>query len=283
LVEGGSIGLDDRIGDALPVFDLYGKGDLTVRECFAMKSGLYETVVDYETVPWITLAQAATLIAANSPIVFPPGTQLAYEGDGMEVVGRVAEVVDGRDWRTLAEEELAQPLGLESLDYLLFPVNPGVPGGARLTPADYQRFLRMVLRTGLAEDGSRYLGPASVGEWFVNQTEGLPEYDSPWPPWPYPYGERPDYGHGAWILAQDPATGRVEEITSPGVFGTVPWVDRKRNLRGIIAMDAPNGFAGSAYVDLALLDLLRAAIDEVLVFTDGFECGDLTAWSVAPG
>jgi CubicO group peptidase (beta-lactamase class C family) len=248
-----------------------------------MKSGLYETVYDFETAPLLTLEQAANLIAANTPLVFPPGSQLAYEGDGMEVVGRIAEVVTGSDWRTLAEQELAAPLGLDSLDYLLLPVNPGIPGGARATPADYQEFLRMVLRGGRGGDGWAYLAPASAREWLTNQTWGLPEYASTWPPYPYPYGERPDYGHGAWILAQQPAAGRVEEVGSPGVFGTFPWVDVRRGVRGIVAMDAPDGFAGSVYVDLVLLDTLRAAIDAVLVFRDGFVSGDFSAWSGVAG
>jgi len=279
LAEQGWLDLDDRIGDALPVFDLFGKGDVTVRQCFAMNSGLYETEVDYETAPWITLAQAADLIAANTPIVFPPGTELAYEGDGMEVVGRLAEVVRGVDWRPLATAELGEPLGLDDLDYLLLPVNPAIAGGARLSAASYQEFLRMVLRGGLARDGSRYLSRDSVAVWFANQTAGLPEYDSPWPPYPYPSGERPDYGHGSWIQAQDPGSLRVEEVSSPGVFGTYPWVDVRRRLRGIVAMDAGNGFATSAYVDLQLLDAVRAAVDAVYVFVDDFESGDVSVWS----
>lgn len=128
LVEAGDLGLDDRLGDHLPIFDLYGKGDVTLRQCFAMTSGLHETVVDYETSPWLTLEQATHLIAANTPIVFPPGTQLDYEGDGMEVVGRAAEVASGIEWRPLAEQKLGEPLGLASLEYTLFPVNPGIPG-----------------------------------------------------------------------------------------------------------------------------------------------------------
>ena len=72
---------------------------------------------------------------------------------------------------------------------------------------------------------------------------------------------------------------RVEEVGSPGKFGTFPWVDRKRRLRGAIATDSANGFGDSVYVDLALLDLLRQAIDAVLVFFDGFDSGTTDAWS----
>ena len=81
------------------------------------------------------------------------------------------------------------------------------------------------------------------------------------------------------------SSGRVEEVGSPGKFGTFPWVDRKRRLRGVIATDSANGFGDSVYVDLALLDLLRQAIDAVLVFSDGFDSGATDAWSatVPPG
>lgn len=139
----------------------------------------------------------------------------------------------------------------------------------------------MVLVGGRAADGALYLPPERVEVWFTNQTQGLPEYGSAWPPYPYPYGERPDYGHGSWILAHNPATGLVEEVASPGKFGTFPWVDRRRRLRGVIATDSANGFADSVYVDLALLDALRAAIDAVLIFRDGFDSGDGAAWSAA--
>lgn len=264
LAERGLFNLDDRIGDYLPIFDTYGKGDVTIRQCFAMKSGLYETTVDYETAQMLTLTQSVNQIAINTPIVFTPGTQLAYEGDGMQVVGRICEVVTGKDWHTLAQEELAQPLGMASTDYLHWTVNPGVPRGSRTTPASYQKLLRMILRNGLADDGSLYLTSRTVQEWFTNQTQGLPEYDSAWPAYDdYPYGERPDYGHGSWVMAHNPATGQVEEIASPGAYGTFPWVDVKRRLRGIIAMYAFPGFSVTQLNDLRVIEALRAEIDRV--------------------
>jgi CubicO group peptidase (beta-lactamase class C family) len=263
LVERGLFQLDDPIGDYLPIFNLHGKGNVTIRQCFSMTSGLYETDIDYETAPLITLTQSVNQIAINVPIVFTPGTQLAYDGDGMQVVGRICEVVTGKDWRTLVNEELVQPLGMTSTDYQLWPVNPGIAGGGRSTAASYQKFLRMILRNGLADDGSLYLTSRTVKEWFSNQTKGLPEYNSVWPPFAYPYGQRPDYGHGSWVLAQNPATQLVEEIASPGAFGTFPWVDVKRRLRGIITTYAPAGFSATVINDLRVLDALRAAVDVV--------------------
>lgn len=261
LAERGLFNLDDSIGNYLPIFNANGKGHVTIRQCFSMTSGLYETDVDYETTQTLTLTQSVNRIALNTPLVFPPGTQLAYEGDGMQVVGRICEVVTDKDWHTLAQDELFTPLGLTLSDYRNWIANPGIPGGGRSTARAFQKFLRMILRNGLADDGSLYLTSHTVKEWFTNQTRGLPEYDAPWPPHAYPYGARPDYGHGSWILAHNPTNDLVEEITSPGAYGTFPWVDVKRRLRGIIEM---NSAVGSPLLNnLRVLDALRAEIDRV--------------------
>jgi CubicO group peptidase (beta-lactamase class C family) len=115
------------------------------------------------------------LIASNTPVVFPPGTMLDYEGDAMQVVGRIAEVTTGRDWRELAREFLLQPLGMSSAVYDVFGNNPAIAGGARCSAQDYLKFLRMILNNGVADDGRIILNSWTVQTFFTNQTSGLPE------------------------------------------------------------------------------------------------------------
>jgi hypothetical protein len=74
---------------------------------------------------------AVNLIAVNAPIVFPPGTQLAYEGDGMQVVGRICEIVTDKDWHTIVRDEL---------------VNAAVDGGG-IGPLDPPRAVDFMLAT----------------------------------------------------------------------------------------------------------------------------------------
>ena len=258
--ERGYFRLDDRVGDYLPVFNGYGKGHLTIRQCFAMTSGLVLTNAEYETDRTLTLAQSVNLIAAHAPILFTPGTQFAYEGDGMQVVGRICEVVTGKDWNTLARQLLFDPLGMDSADYSFFGINPAVAGGARCSASDYLKFLRMVMRNGQGANGRVVLASRSVQEFFTNRTFGLPEYSSPIRDSDFfPNGQRPDYGMGSWINAQNPLTGAVEEVASPGAFGTYPWVDRRRGLRGIIFLFG-NG-ATVAENNLRVLAHLRTEID----------------------
>lgn len=258
--ERGLFALDDRVGDYLPIFNTYGKGHITIRQCFGMKSGLSLRDPDYEIDRTLTLEESVDLIAENAPIVFTPGSQLDYEGDGMQVVGRICEVVTGRSWGALARELLFDPLGMDGADYFFFGTNPGIAGGARCSAIDYMKFLRMVINNGQGDNGRVVLSSRSVQEFFTNQTLGLPEYYSPAQDSDfYPYGARPDYGMGSWITAQNPTTGVVEEVASAGAFGTYPWVDRRRGLRGIIYMFG----LGRTAIDhnLHAIALLRAEVD----------------------
>lgn len=258
--ERGYFDLDDRIGDYLTAFETVGKGDITIRQCFAMNSGLSLDDPDYEIDRNLTLAESVDLIAANAPIVFTPGTQLDYEGDAMQTVGRLCELVSGKSWRVLARELLFDPLGMDSADYWFFGVNPGIPGGARCSAADYLKFLHMVLNNGQGANGRVVLSSRSVQQFFISQTDGLPVYRSPAQAAElYPYGEAPDYGMGSWINAQNPTTGVVEEVASPGAFGAYPWVDRKRGLRGIIFMFGNGGSV--AENQLRVLARIRTEID----------------------
>ena len=42
------------------------------------------------------------------------------------------------------------------------------------------------------------------------------------------------YGIGVWLDVVNPQTGEVLEYTSPGAFGTHPWVNNPQQLAGVI-------------------------------------------------
>ncbi len=286
LAERGTFNLEDPIGLHLPEFEAAGKGAPTIRQCFAMTSGFFLGNPDYEIDRTLTLAESVDRIAANTPIVFPPGTQFAYDGDGMQIVGRICEVVTGKSWATLADELLFGPLGMTSASYDLFDSNPAIAGGVRCTANDYLKFLRMLLRNGIAPDGTIVMSSRSVEVFFANQTWGLPEYASPWPPSASNvYGHRGDYGLGAWILAQPSAEAPVEEVCSPGAFGSFPWVDRKRGVCGIVftlKLNTAPGFSATQDNNLHVLALLRAELDAKGLPAPGPE-GALTLTPAANG
>ncbi len=234
LAEKGYFSLDDSIGQYLPVFSQNGKGHFTIRQAFSMTSGLYSND-RYETDSNLTLAQSVDSIAANVPLRFSPGTMLAYDGSGMQVIGRLAEVVTGKDWETIAREQILDKCDMTATTYDVFGENPAVAGGIRSSARDYMQFLQMVLHDG-EYNGERVLSSASIREMFTNQSGDAPVLYSPFQHGhpDYAYGvDTLRYAFGSWIFAENPETKTVEEISSPGAFGSYPWVDRKRNLTGI--------------------------------------------------
>ncbi len=266
LAEDGLYGLDDRVGNYLAAMETAGKGDFTIRQGFSMSGGLYTARLTqrYHSQPDLTLAESVDLIAANVPLVYTPGTAVAYYGGQMQVVGLIAERETGTPWRTLAAETLFGPLGLANTDYDYFPVNPAVAGGIRSTPDDYMRFLRMLQNGGLVGE-QRFLSQESVDLLLSNQTEGLPILHSPFEEFsdwfPDGTGGFP-YGFGTWVFRRDPETREARELSSPGAFGTYPWIDRDRNVRGIIFTSLPAGTSQNYDETFRVMQLLRNAIDD---------------------
>ncbi len=266
VIDSGHLGMDDRVGDYVPAMQSAGKGDITIRQCFSMTSGLFGGVM-YEINPLLTLEQSVSRIAQNTPVVFPPGTQMAYDGKGMQVAGLAAQNATGVDWRLLAAQRIFNPLGMTSTSYSEFGLNPSIGGGVRTSAVDYLRYLKMILDGGVSA-GQTILSPAAIGELFTNQSYGLPIYHLPLgfangSPW-FPYGaETIWYGFGAWVLARNPVSGAVEELTSPGAWGSFSWIDRRRGIVGMLVTDTPAGTAQAVDPALHAFELIRQAIDRV--------------------
>ncbi len=263
IADSGIIDLDDSLGLYLPIFSTNGKGHITIRQCFSMSSGLFSDR-NYQWDPTMTLEEAAESIAVYTPLEFAPGTMLGYDGKGMQAAGRAMEVAVGMDWRDIADEFLFDRLGMDNTSYDFFgPLNPAVAGGINTTPRDYLTYLQMLHQGGVF-DGDNILSDWAMGEMFLNNTDGLPVYYSAWPSGDfYLYGMTdPEYIFGSWTIAQNPLTGFVEEINSPGAFGTCPFIDRKRDLYGVIFTKLPSGgFSATAMTDLEAFRILRYAID----------------------
>ncbi|MFH1708515.1 MAG: serine hydrolase [Planctomycetota bacterium] len=267
---------EDQVGTHLPFFNNYSgqngvTGSCTIGQCCSMKSGLYSTTTNPEINRFLTLEESVNRIASDIPLAFASGTKLAYAGCGLQTVGRICEVLDQnhRAWRTIAADELFTPLGMENCDYNYFgDKNPAIAGGAQGTAMAYLRFLHVLMNGGVTPGGQIYLRPRSLRRLLVNQTRDLPEHFSPFqdPSEIYPNNTKPDYGHASWIMVDDPNFPQSQvaiEVASPGAFGTWPWIDRQRNLRGIIYMFDFNGLTNTMLNNLTVIQAVRDAIDAV--------------------
>lgn len=236
-------------------------GSATHRHAWEMRSGL-DAAQGVEYARRFDLASSVREIAEEGELRFPPGTVLDYDGAGMQVSGWIAARRAGKTWEALARARIFDPLGMSSADYGRFGNNPSVPGGLRASASDLARFARMIMG-GRAKGEPIVLSQRSIDALFVDATDGLPVQRHPWPEShpDYPLGRRPTYGFGSWVLAKDPASGRVTELAAAGAWGSVVWLDRQRGVTAVFVVNVPRGREMSQDAALGLLSITRNVID----------------------
>ena len=206
---------------------------------------------------------------AKAPLGFQPGEAWQYSPImGINVVGRLVEVVSGRRLDEFDREHIFEPLGMEDTFYYV-PLDkldrfticyqrrpdgsisradpadgrsrfvreglekvrfPGA-GGLVCTAADYFRFAQMLLNGGEL-DGVRILGSKTVELMTSPHAAGVPKIGSL-------TGPGTAFGLGVNVVLDAAATG---ELTSKGTynwggaFGTTFWIDPVEELIGIYMM-----------------------------------------------
>ena len=135
LVEEGRISLDDPVSKYLPEFaELWvldsekdgvktlhkAQNVLTVRMVLNHTGGFpFEISAKRNDVRgggWsggAPIRQAAS-IAAASPLMFEPGTQVQYSNTGIDIGAAVVEAVTGMKWENYLKQEVLEPLGMKS-------------------------------------------------------------------------------------------------------------------------------------------------------------------------
>lgn len=237
VVDEGKLALDAPISRYLPEFTGEA-GTVTLRELLAQTSGegSLRDAVDIRQDPRITLAESAAQVARR-PLADPPGAVFKYGGPGFQVAGALVERVTGQRWADLFEARIAAPLGMTHTYWMHLPahgvtpaqtLNPLLQGGAVSTADDYMRFLTMLAQGG-TYDGHRILSAQAVEAMETAQTLGKPmAYE--------PRGaaavDHAQYALGNWCETWMDA-GRCTLVSSPGAFGTFPWIDRRSGVYGI--------------------------------------------------
>ena len=234
LVEEGKISLDDPVSKYLPEFStlwvLDGKTDstmtlhkaknvLTVRMCLNHTGGFpFECSAKRKDVRgggWsggAPIRQVAS-IAAESPIMFEPGTKALYSNTGIDIGAAVVETVTGMKWEKYLKETVLDPLGMKDTWFWptdkqienkieLFNIREGQPSewleenpweqrpyndshvfasaGAGLwsTANDQLKFYKMLMNLGVGDNGVRILKEETVKSILAVSTRpaGLGDY-----------------------------------------------------------------------------------------------------------
>ena len=211
------LSLDDTVGRWLPVLTQSGKGGITVRQCLSHLTGIKEPPLRQslgEMMKMKTMDEAMEMIA-QLPMEGEPGKVFHYSNAGLQIAGAILEKVSGESFETLFAERIARPLEMTHTDFGKGPV--ALPaGGASSTPEDYIHFLEMIVNRGVYH-GVRVLSDRSVSEMQVNRLG--PDVRIAYTP-AENGGAGVGYGYGEWIMG--------EAVSSPGLFGSFPWIVNER-------------------------------------------------------
>ena len=303
LVDEGKLTFDDPVEKHLPEFARQWVAEesspahrglgrsvraITLRDLLTHTSGLGEYQVNQ---PHWSLAERA-LVVAREPLRFQPGTRWGYSTAGIDVLGRIVEIVSGMPFAEFLQQRLFTPLGMKDTTFWIAPADaprfahnyrpdprtrrleePPIHylygtgltdrarpplGGAGLfsTAADIAKFYQCMLKHGEGP-GRRILQPATVAELIRKQTGDLKA--RPGMPW----------GLG-FSVVEDPTQLEANRHFTAGTFGhggahgTQSWADPATGLiyvfmiqRAGIPESPDNSPMRRAYQDAVAAALVR--------------------------
>ncbi|HNR16793.1 MAG TPA: serine hydrolase domain-containing protein, partial [Chitinophagaceae bacterium] len=214
-VDEGKLSLDDKVAKYIPEFDKYFKGYITIRHCLSHMTGIEDDgkLVKrlLERRKFASLEEEVNGFAARE-IRANTGTDFWYGNIGLNIAGRVLEVVSKRKFDVLIRTKLLYPLGMRKTTFTNLdggPVNPS--GGAKSTAEDYMKFLVMLLNKG-KYNGVQILSENSVNEMMKVQNK--PEQIKYAPKSAAGF----NYTSGSWAIEEKNGVATV--LASPGLFGT---------------------------------------------------------------
>ncbi|HQW44880.1 MAG: serine hydrolase domain-containing protein [Chitinophagaceae bacterium] len=244
-VDEGKLSLDDKVVKYLPEFEKYFKNYITIRHCLSHMTGIQDDdkflrrILERRKLS--SLEEEVNAFAARD-IRANPGTDFWYGNVGLNIAGRVLEVISKKKFDVLIKSKLFIPLGMTKTTFAELnggPVNPS--GGAKSTADDYMKFLVMLLNNG-KHNGVQILTENSVNEMRKVQNKTVQIMYAP------KSAEGYLYASGSWVIAYKDSTidagtkksmtavpplpeSRTREISvatslaSPGLFGTWPMID----------------------------------------------------------
>ncbi len=276
LQDDGKLKLSDPVANYIPEFaglkSPSGQpANLTIIQILTHTSGLGEASG--------TAAQSASTLADLVPVwlaakmQFEPGTHWKYCQSGINLAGRIVEVVSGLSFNAFLQQRLFDPLGMtdttfyptkaqrarlatayaKNKDVGLVPVPPragfGAPehppqgnGGLFSTPQDYARFCQLLLGQGTV-GSQRLLSPAAVKSLASIHTGEIPTGFFQTEQW----GKRgANYGWGVGTcILRTPHPGHGEML-SPGSYGhggawgTQAWIDPVKGVAYLLFVQRSN-------------------------------------------
>jgi len=225
----GKLSLDDKVVKYIPQFDKYFKGYITIRQCLSHMTGIEDEGGFLKKLiqrkKFASLEEEVNAFAARN-IRANAGTDFWYGNVGLNIVGRVLEVISKKKFDILIKTKLLNPLGMRKTTFSDLKGNPLNPsGGAQSTADDYMKFLVMLLHNG-KNNGVQILSENAVNE--LRQVQTSPEQIKYAPK----AAEGYNYALGSWVMEQK--EGKATTLACPGLFGTWPMIEFCRGYAYIV-------------------------------------------------
>ena len=257
----GKLSIDDPLVKYIPGFD----PRITLKHMLTHTSGMGEGTPD-ELKTAKTLADLVP-IYTSKPVGFTPGTQWKYCQSGINMLGRVVEIVSKQPLQDFFAARIFRPLGMK--DTTFYPVAaqmarvvtpakrgedgkltdgavsllygkpatatdryPAANGGLYSTGPDYAKFAQMLLNGG-SLNGKTYLSKAAFAQMTSNQTGSIKAGFIPGHAW----------GLGVGVVTEPQGqTAMVQAGTfgHGGAYGTQAWIDPKSGKAWILMVQRMN-------------------------------------------
>jgi CubicO group peptidase (beta-lactamase class C family) len=248
-VDEGRLSLDDKVANYLPLFNKYSKGDITIRNCLSHMTGIADDKNFMKRIlerrKFTSLEEEVNSFAGRE-MRADPGTDFWYGNVGLNIAGRVLEVISKKKFEVLIKEKLFTPLDMTKTsfnDSKGYPVNPS--GGAQSTADDYMKFLVMLLNHGQYK-GKQVLSEPSIQLMTEVQNKRSDISYAPAAAKGY------TYALGSWVVEDETnITKKIDPnqpirdyakmpkpvataLACPGLFGTWPMIDHCRGYAYIV-------------------------------------------------
>lgn len=249
-VEEGKLNLNDSVGKYLPVLSKNGKGKITIGECLSHLTGIKAPPIKQnvnEMTDKKTMDDAIQYIA-QLPVEGEPGKIFRYSNVGLQIAGAIIEKISRKSFNELFTERIAKPLNMRNTSFGKEGKVALPAGGAQSTAEDYLNFLVMIMNGGTF-NGKQILSQKSITQMQINRiTDEVKIVYSP------AQATGIGYGFGEWVMKND-TSGKLEQYySSPGLFGSFPWVDNNRHYAAfLMALYLDNDGRQERYAELKTL------------------------------
>lgn len=259
---------NDPVEKWLPEFKGDAKGKILLRQLLSHTSGVRPYLPEPRVDNYNHLDSAIVEILPLDT-VFTPGSRFQYGGLGMQMAGRMVEVAMGKEFETLFQELLAQPLGMKNSHFT--PINtdgghaPMLGGGLCTTLNDYMRFLSMIYHEGTS-NGEQILTKETVKEMQADQVKGSLVSPGEYTERGLGQSHNGIYGLGEWRELVDKKTGEAYQISSPGWAGAYPWINKRDKVYGFFIAhvsgssqkeDGFSSFYGSPVISRTVSEIIK--------------------------